>query len=164
VPRVIACVDFLRLDVPTLNGRIYPTEVMRQAVAHAPAELPAFNHADDLRLDGVVGFVEAVRIEHGLLCGTVCLADTPCGLALQEIARLGGNIPLRPVGVGSLGEGQLWTVVQPDYRLTGFSLDPEDLRLTHSTKELRAVMRKKFSIALKMFKRHDKLVHPEKAL
>jgi len=111
---------FLEIDRPTINGRVYPKEVVEKAlklflertgreiipIVSEPKMIP--------KLDDIVGFARDVKIEEGYLCGEVEFIDGK----IQSIVSEGEGICIRPNGVGSIRNG----VVQDDYRLNGFSI------------------------------------------
>lgn len=144
--------------MPTLNGRVYPQDLMRKAIAKLEAvPLPAFTHAQNNDIQHMLGVVQDIRVEGDYLCGTVVLADTDAGRPLQALAEAGANIPLRPIGVGSISNRGGWTVVNEDYQLLGFSLDSE-VMVCKPGNLLRRVGRKK---ALQSLRQRNLKLVPE---
>jgi len=109
-------VKFLEIDVPNLNGRIYPKEVMEREIKsflerNGQRSIPIFiNSSDIYKVSDIVGFVNDIKIEEGYVQGEVEFIN----------GKISGGEPIciRPTGIGSVKD---W-IVQDDYRLDGFSI------------------------------------------
>jgi hypothetical protein len=110
---------FLMVGKPNQNGRVYPQEVVENAL-FAYKQLseqdvfpiynrPAIAHTEE----DIIGLAFNVRIEDGFLCGDVQFVEGKMDhIPPNEI------INVHPNAVGSVKDG----VIQEDYRLNGFCL------------------------------------------
>jgi hypothetical protein len=117
---------FLQGGVKNRNGRVYPNEVLDNAVRKYVEEYVKTNrgygelsHPDtpEINLDRVSHLIVDLQKDGGNWIGKAKLLDTPMGKIAKGILEGGGVLGVSSRGIGSLDEQNNVSVVQPDYIL-----------------------------------------------
>ena len=123
----------LPVGTPTVNGRIYPKELIEQQMAKYKERFIDENgalvtlHSDggEVMLKDAVGVVKELRIGiHGHLLAKVELLNTDaCNSLLSENGKFDfTKYDVTPFGIGSLKD----KVVQEDYEISGFYITKKE--------------------------------------
>ena len=118
---------FLQAEIPNRNGRIYPIDVMDEAVSkytnshinnnRAYGEL---GHPDgpQINLDRVSHIITSLRKDGNNYIGKAKLTDTPMGNIVRGLLGSGANLGSSSRGLGSLKPNKQGVmVVQNDFKL-----------------------------------------------
>lgn len=99
----------IKAGIPTANGRIYPADVIENAVRKLDsARTPVMGHiglgnGSRTRLANVSHQIHDLRISsQGIMAGEVEILDTPQGRILQEMFDTGRVLTLNPCFTGSV--------------------------------------------------------------
>lgn len=127
--------EVLRLDEPTMNGRMYPRELFERELVRYQKQVEAkqafvFSYEDgefDTHLSRVTAIVEEIGIEDGAVRLRARVLDTRPGQVVKFHASMGSELPLRmgPAGRGGVSADG---VVSEDYRL-------EYIQVAHKEKD-----------------------------
>lgn len=116
--------EVLILDVPNLNNRVYPEDVIKRAIEQWQDEtmigqigMPA-GPTMVVDYDNVSHQITNLRIENGSLIADITVLDTPNGRLLQDLLTTGACMDFRTAGIGHVviddnGVG----VVQPGFEI-----------------------------------------------
>lgn len=119
---------FLQADVKNRNGRIYPLDIMKNAVRlyeeHNIKMNKAYGELDHpegpkINLDRVSHMVKELTLSGSTYYGKALVTEgTPCGKIVAGLLRAGANLGVSSRGLGSVRESNGVNYVQEDFRLT----------------------------------------------
>ncbi len=119
---------FLQGNIKNKNGRIYPEEILDEAVGKYSAEYVKnnraygeLNHPDspNINLERAAILIKDLRKEGSNYVGKARVLSTPCGTIVKGLMEDGCNIGISSRGLGSLKEdkGSGANIVQDDFSL-----------------------------------------------
>lgn len=130
--------QFQRANHPNANGRIYPADVLREAVQHLQEDIEArrilgeFDHPPDakIHLDRVSHLITKLWMEGDTVFGECeVLEQTTHGSQLRALLESNVNIGISSRGVGdmetTLYEGEEYYQVMPGYSFVTFDIVAE---------------------------------------
>lgn len=115
---------FMQADLKNRNGRIYPIDVMEQAVNRYVTEkvntrraYGELNHppGPTINLDRASHLITELKRDGNNFIGKARLMDTPTGNIAKGILSSGGSLGVSSRGLGSLRESNGSMVVQNDF-------------------------------------------------
>jgi len=96
----------LKVGGPNLNGRVYPEEVLREAIEKLNDKpvYGQFGNPDGLiiNMDEVSHVVTNIKIQDGCMTGNIRVLDNKYGRALEEALDMDVGAAFRPLGTGNL--------------------------------------------------------------
>lgn len=118
-------VKLLPVGTPTLNGNVYPKEVLEAALKNADKDkmIAVFGqemYSSNVNLEYAAGLVSDFELTEDSLYANVELMSTPAGLLVQQ--QLGEAYDCRPFGIGRLNDNKEIY----EYELRGFSIVPPE--------------------------------------
>lgn len=86
-------------DVPNLNGRIYPKDLLEKVIeSQSLMGMVGMNETSTLELEKVSHKVENLRMENGYLVGELKILSTPMGKTLSQLPYNENSFRLSGVG------------------------------------------------------------------
>lgn len=118
-------VKLLPVGTPTINGNIYPKEVLAAALEKADKDrmIAVFGqepYSVNVDLEHAAGLVSDFELTDDSLYANIELMSTPAGLLVQQ--QLGDAYDCRPFGIGQLTDNK----EVYEYELRGFSIVPPE--------------------------------------
>lgn len=111
-PDLTVTIDFMKADVPSINGRIYPKAVVEAMIAKFNEDKAAgktmlgivgYSTSAHTELSEVSHVVEALEMkEDGTVAVTARVIDTPNGRIVKNMAQKGEKLKAGPRGSGKL--------------------------------------------------------------
>lgn len=112
----------IEVDRPTINGRIYPKEVVEKALKHwedhfKTKTMPIFKAPTATpKMEDIVGYAENLRFEDGYLVADIGFLKE----RIKDVAEDGEVINVRPNGIG--GVDTETGMVHEGYRMFGLTI------------------------------------------
>ncbi len=124
IPQIV-----ITADEPNHNNRVYPSEVLLEAIADAQKRMEGrqmygSTQPGYLRLAKISHVVTALSLEDQKLMATIKLLDTPEGLAVMKALDEGGRITMSLKGSGVVVAHEALEVVR-SYSLESVSISVE---------------------------------------
>jgi|TARA_A100001388_G_scaffold49067_2_gene32688 hypothetical protein len=122
---------FAQAEQPNRNGRMYPMDVMEQAVGKYKKEFVGngravgeLNHPDGptINLDKVSHLVTELNFKGNDVVGKAKILDTPNGNIAKKLLEGGVKLGVSTRGMGSLMPKGNVMVVKPDYNLNAIDI------------------------------------------